>query len=62
MVTPAWEHLVDLRGPLPIQLFVPGVREEDVQVLPLLGIVVVCMQQENLRQSMLVLGSFSPSP
>lgn len=50
MVTPAWEHLVDLRRPLPNQLFVPGVREEDVQVLPLLGIVIVCMQQENLRQ------------
>lgn len=45
MVTPAWEHLVDLGGPLPNQLFVPGVCEEDVQVLSLLGIVVVCMQQ-----------------
>ena len=42
VVTPALPHLIDLWGPLPDQLLVPGVCEEDVQVLPLLGVVVVC--------------------
>lgn len=42
VLAPALPHLVDLWRPHPDHLFVLGVGEENVQVLSLLGISVVC--------------------